>query len=605
MTPILRPYQVDALAKVAKEFDNDVRRTAGVAATGAGKTVILAELIRRYRAEVDDRPVLVLAHRSELLHQAAEKLRTAMPGTRVGFIQAGKHHVTAPVIVGSVQTLAPRDTAANRRRWETLPDFGLVVVDECHRSVGPKYLQTLTRLRCLQPDGPRTVGFTATFTREDKAKLTDFWESVAFSIDILDLIDDGFLVEPKFKRIMVEGLDLSHIATAVRDGVTDLSSVELAAAMERAGAAGVVAQAYARHAHDRQGIVFTPSVASAEQVAVALRELGIAADFIHGSTPTGERARILRQYKAGQIQVVANCSILGEGFDAPQTKCVVIARPTMSKILFRQQVGRGLRPAPETGHHDCLVLDLVGSTGRNNLATLDDITGARLHVEEGETLTQARDRAVRMRLDAVGDAGISGSLDTVDVDPWEAERRSKLTRKEREAEDADDLDADEEEEDTGPLEARRRYQPVAHREGWFLRSVGGRWFIPLTTENKKQFGVVGVLHDAPLAQWHVVAAFIGAGAHYGRGFTEPADAARYAVSLALELVPKGADRAWSDPDAAWRRRKAGWRQLEAAGECGADIDEIWYVGQVADWRALRTHGPIADALNYAGAASLL
>lgn len=599
-TPVLRPYQEDAVLRVFKRFDDGDVRTAGVAATGAGKTVILSELIRRYRAEVDSRPALVLAHRSELLTQAANKLRAAMPGTRIGFIQAGRNNVSAPVIVGSVQTLAPRDTAANRRRWASLPDFGLIVVDECHRSVSPGYIRTLDKLGCRSDGGPRTVGFTATFTREDKAKLTDFWQSVAFSIDILDLIDDGFLVPPRFQRVMVEGLDLSHVRTAVRDGVTDLSSVELARAMEAAGAAGVVAQAYVRHAIDRQGIVFTPSVESAKQVAEALRGLGVTAAYIHGGTPSGERKRVLDDFDAGRVQVVANCSILGEGFDAPKTKCIVIARPTLSKILFRQQVGRGLRPAPETGHHDCLVLDLVGSTGRNNLATLDDVTGARIHVEEGETVTEARDRVVRERAEAIGDAGISGSLDAVAVDPWETERRSKLSRRERDDEDrrarsADWMDDEEQEpEDDSPPAPKVRYQPVAHREGWFLRSRAGRWFIPLTTLTKKQHGVVCVLPEGD--RWHVVASFIGAGAHHAGTFTDPASAAVHAVSLALELVPAGADRGMSDPDAAWRHRKVGGRQLESAMDCGADIDEVHYAGQAADYVARVTHGRIADAL---------
>lgn len=593
--PVLREYQVDAIGKVFKRFAEGDRRTAGVAATGAGKTVILSELIRRYQEDVDPRPALMLAHRSELLTQAADKMRAAMPGKRIGFIQAGKNHTSAPVIVGSVQTLAPRDTASSRRRWASLPDFGLIVVDECHRSVSPAYLKTLEGLGCLRPDGPRTVGFTATFTREDKARLTDFWQSVAFSVDILDLIDWGFLVPPKFQRVLVEGLDLSHLSLTRRDGVTDLSSTELAEAMDQSGAAGVVAAAYRRHASDRQGIVFTPSVASAETVAQALRDVGITSAALSGSTPAAQRRKILDDYQAGRLQTVVNCAILGEGFDAPATSCVVIARPTLSKILFRQQVGRGLRPGG--GHPDCLVLDMVGATGRNNLATLDDVTGVpSLHVEEGETVTEARDRVARQRAEVIGDAGISGSLDSVAVDPWEAERRSKLTRREREAEDALE-EGEEPEEETGPPPPKLRYAPVGHREGWFLRSQRGRWFIPMTagTERKRQNGVVLVL-PVPGGSWDVVAAFHGAGAHYAGSFGDRETAARTAVTLCLELVTSGVDRGLSDPDAAWRRRRSGQKARDLAMECGADEDAVVYAGQASDWIALRTHGRLADAL---------
>lgn len=590
--PVLRDYQEDAITAVLKKFADGEQRTAVVAATGAGKTVILAELIRRYR-ETDTRPVLVLAHRTELLDQAARKLRDAMPGTRIGFISAGKHHHSAPVIVGSVQTLSPRDTAPSRRRWERLPEFGLVVVDECHRSVSPAYLRTLTKLGCLSPDGPRVAGFTATFTREDSARLTDFWQSVAYSIDILDLIDRGYLVAPRFRRVMVEGLDLSTVATSRKDGVTDLSSTELAAAMEAAGAPGVVATAYVRYARDRQGIVFTPSVSSSEDVAEALNRVGIRAEALAGSTPAGKRRDILRRYESGDLQVVVNCAILGEGFDAPATSCVVIARPTLSKILFRQQVGRALRPHPSKT--DALILDLVGSTGRNNLATLDDITAAPVHVEEGESLAEAVKRQTGgTRSEVIGDAVVSGSLDSVVVDPWEAERRAKLSKKERDAED-EAARGDEELEETPEPDPRRRYQPVPFRDGWFLQSPGGRWFIPLTSSSRKQRGVVVVVPVPQTNRYRVVASILGAGVHDGGEFAEISDAAERALAVALEIIPAGADRSLSDPDARWRRKRASDGQASYAETlCGLDRDEWTYAGQVADHITRVVHGRIAD-----------
>ncbi len=593
--PVLRDYQHDAITAVAKRFASGEQRTAVVAATGAGKTVILAALVRAHR-DTDPRPVLVLAHRSELLDQAARKLRDEMPGVRVGYIQAGKHHVGAPVIVASVQTLNPRATRASASRWAKLPEFGMVVVDECHRSMSPAYRKVLEGLGCERPGGPVCVGFTATFTREDKARLTDFYQSVAYSIDILDLIGEGHLVPPRFLRVMVEGLDLSGVKVSRKDGTTDLASTELAEAMERAGAPGVVAAAYLRHANDRQGIVFTPSVASAESVAQALRDVGITSEALAGSTPRDRRKRILADYEAGRLQTVVNCAILGEGFDAPATSCVVIARPTLSKILFRQQVGRGLRPHPASGKTDCLVLDLVGSTGRNNLATLDDVTAARVHVEEGETLTDAVKRERGTTAEVTGDGAVSGSFEGVVVDPWEAERRAKLTRAERAAEDLDD---DEPEEMPQPG-VRPRYAHVAHRDGWFLRSKAGRWFIPLTTEGKRQHGVVTLIPwtGAQGRMWDVVAAFTGTKAHYAGRHANVHDAARHGVELALALVPSGADRSKSDPDASWRRRKAVSARQDNAVRMGADPDDAFYEGQCADWFALWSHGRIADAIRF-------
>ena len=596
MSFTLRPYQEEAVRAIRKRWANGQRRVAGVAATGAGKTVILSALIAEHREE-DPRPVLVLAHRDELLRQAANKLRETMPGVRVGFVQGNKHHVRAPIIVASVQTLAPRATSASERRWASLPDFGLVVVDECHRSVSPAYLRTLERLGCTSPDGPLTAGFTATFTREDKARLTDFWESVAFSVDILDLVDWGFLVEPRFRRVLVEGLDLTTVSTSRQSGTVDLASTELAAAMEAAGAPGVVAQAYLRHAGDRSGIVFTPSVSSSESVAQALRDVGVSAAALAGSTPQGERRRILDDYSAGRLQVVVNCAILGEGFDAPRTKCVVIARPTMSKILFRQQVGRGLRPAPETGYTDCLVLDLVGATGRNDLATLDDLTGSeRVHVEDGETLTEAVKRSQAVRAEVEGDTSVTGSLDSVTVDPWEAERRAKLTARERREEDAASA-PQEEPEDAEPPATRRRYVAVEHREGWLLRSPGGRWFVPLTTGEQKQRGAV-VLVPLGGDTYYVIAGLQGTGTQRVGFYECVDDALTAALGVTFELLRTGVERSMVDPDAAWRRRKSSASAREHAARCvpWAEIPDDAYAGQVADWIALSTHGLLADRM---------
>lgn len=594
MAPTLRPYQDKSVSAIEAAWARGERRVAGVAATGAGKTVMLSDLVRRYRETGDPRPVLILAHRKELLSQAEERLTDANPGVRVGWIQGTKFQVSAPIIVASVWSLAPKKTATSRRKWSRLPEFGLVIVDECHRSMSPEYLRTLEALGCLRPDGPLTAGFTATFTREDKARLTDFWESVAFSVDILDLISWGYLVEPRFRRVMVEGLDLKQIGTSRLGGATDLSGTELAEAMERAGAPGVVAEAYRRHAGSRQGIVFTPDVRSAELVAQAFNDLGIKAVAIDGQNR--DRDKLVKQYRKGEIQVVVNCAIFGEGFDAPTTKCVVIARPTMSKILFRQQVGRGLRLAPETGFNDCLVLDLVGATGRNDLATLDDLSGSEpVHVREGEGLMEAVKRERAARAELVGDSTVSGSLATVEVDPWEAERRSKLTKQERQEEDAQRAAESGEEPPPDEPEQRARYATVEHRQGWFLRSPRrGAWFIPLTTGDEKQRGAV-VLHAVP-GGLEVLIGMKGLGVHSGGIWPRVEDALEAAMKGCLQLLTTGVERSVCDPDSRWRRRRAGWKQIAMARNLipWADIPDDAYAGQVADWLALHSHGQLAD-----------
>lgn len=583
----LRPYQDTAASKALAKWESGEQRTALVLATGAGKTVIFSEVIRRWLNDHPGDQVLVLAHRTELLSQAAEKIRTWAPGLRVGYVQAGINQTWAQVVVASQQTLQ------RQSRLDAMPRFGLVVVDECHRSMSPSYQRVLAGLGCLSATGPRVLGVTATFTREDSARLTDFWQSVAFSLDILDLIDDGYLVPPKFKRVLVEGLDLTAVKSSRLQGAADLAAEDLDRAMEEAGAPGVVAAAYLRHAADRSAMAFTPTVSSAHHLCEALTALGVSSRVLHGGTPKEERRTTMREFNAGRVRVLVNCALLTEGVDAPITSCVLMARPTLSKILFRQIIGRGLRLAP--GKEDCLVLDMVGATGRNDLSSLDDVTDRVAHVKEDETLTDAVKREARERVGLVGEAMISGSLDVVDVDPWEAERRSKLSRTEREKEDADPSElsgslGNEEQDAPEPAEPKQRYQHIDRRDGWLLRSAVGAWFIPVVA-NRQQKGFVvavscAVALQLPGIDWrqHVVK------------LDSPADAARVALNLTLELVRDSRERALIDPDAKWRRRDATQAQLQLLAKLGED--ECDYQGQAADLITIKSLTRSVD--NFAG-----
>lgn len=577
--PVLRPYQRDALDAVEKSFADGLRRVATVASTGAGKTVIFAELIRRHLEADPSRKVLVLAHRTELLAQAAAKIRSANPELRVGTVQGAKNQITADVLVASVQTLY------NAKRRARLPELGLIIVDEAHRSMSTGYMNVLTGLGTLEPDGPLVAGYTATFTREDAARLTDYWQAVPYSIDIMDLIEPGHLVAPRFRRVLVEGLDLASVKTSKFDGGKDLASGDLAAAMERAGAPGVVAAAYRAHAADRQGIVFTPTVDSAEHVAEALRGEGITSAALSGATPTGERKRILADYQSGVLQTVVNCAILGEGFDAPETSCVLIARPTCSKILFRQQVGRALRPFP--GKTDALILDMVGSTGRNDLKTLNDIADAPVHVAEDESLAEAAKRAVAERAEVEGDAMVSGSLLAVDYDPWDAERRSKLTKSERVAEGIDPA-PEPEEEDPEPPEPRQRYQHIPQRSGWFLQSLAGTWFMPLRTESGQR-GVIA------LSGTTVGLAMNGLAPRVAKRCATAEAAVQTAMDLTMILLDGAVSRSSVDPDARWRRKLTSPAQESFVRRLGAESVPR-YSGQAGDLISLATQGREADKL---------
>lgn len=373
MTLELRDYQREAVEAVEAAELRGVRRVLVVMATGLGKTVCFAELIRRRGPRA-----LVLAHREELLDQAADKLRALAPGLRVGIVQADRDDPDADVVVASVQTLA------QLRRLEALGSgFRTVVVDEAHHAVAESYRGILTRLRCFEPGGPLLVGVTATPQRSDQAGLSNVFEELVFELGILEGIAGGWLCDLRAKRILLEA-DFSQLR--VQSG--DYAPGQAAELLQDAGAPEAIAEAWAQHAPERKGLVFTPTVELAHRCAEALSAQGVPCEALDGSTPSEERQGILRRLRTGETRAVANCAVLTEGFDEPSIDCIAMARPTRSQALFLQCLGRGTRPWP--GKQDCLLLDVVGVTGRHDLVTLASLFGAPLRrLEQGASVTEA------------------------------------------------------------------------------------------------------------------------------------------------------------------------------------------------------------------------
>lgn len=373
-----RPYQVDAIKALTAGWTGLNNRLAVVLPTGAGKTVVFANLIGQMLDELDGQRALVIAHREELIQQAADKVRAVRPDLRVGIVKAERdEHQDVDVIVASIQTLAVE------RRRNAIQDIGLIIVDECHHAAARTYMDVLRHFGAWR--GIPVAGFTATMTRTDGG-LAEVWQEVVFTLDILEMIEDGYLCDVRGKRIIVPGLDLDSVKT--RNG--DLQEGQLGHALDDSGAAEVVAEAYRLHAGDRPGVVFTPTVDTAQSMAEAFTAAGIPAAAIWGDMPKGDRAAVLEQYKTGTVQVLANCMVLTEGFDAPWTSCVVIARPTKSAGLYCQMAGRALRLSPETGKTDALILDVMGASTRHKLASIVDLTGRDVVMQnEEQTLREA------------------------------------------------------------------------------------------------------------------------------------------------------------------------------------------------------------------------
>jgi superfamily II DNA or RNA helicase len=363
----LRPYQVDAVSAVRRAIDDGVQRSAVVLPTGAGKTIVIASAAREHIAQSHEcRRVLVVAHRTELIEQNARTIRRFAPELRVGIVKAERDQTNADVISASVQTLGARSGAARMAR---IRNVGLVVIDECHHAAADSYMKVLSHFGCFESGGAVAVGLTATMIRGDDKALGDVWQDVVYSRSIAEMIHEGWLARPRGLRVRVPDLDLRR----VRKSRGDYSDAALGEAIEGSLAPELVAKAYAEHAPGKQGILFAPTVATAQLYRDALREVGIAAELVHGAMEEGERRRTLRRFEDGSVQVLCNCMVLTEGTDLPMAEVCVIGRPTLNRGLLIQMAGRVLRLHP--GKDSALIMDVSGATERHSLLGAIELFG--------------------------------------------------------------------------------------------------------------------------------------------------------------------------------------------------------------------------------------
>lgn len=342
----LRPYQEEARQAIEKQWEDGVKKTLLVLPTGCGKTIVFAKVtedqVRRGKR------VLILAHRGELLEQAADKIGKA---TRLSCAVEKADQTCIGswfrVVVGSVQSLM------REKRLNQFPEdyFGTIIIDEAHHCISGSYQKVLGHF----PEA-RVLGVTATPDRGDMRNLGEVFESLAYEYTLPRAIREGYLSPIKAMTIPLK-LDLSGVA--IQSG--DFKAGDIATALDPY--LYRIADEMAKYCRERKTVVFLPLVKTSQKFRDILLEKGFRAAEVNGESK--DRAEILEDFDQGKYNVLCNSMLLTEGWDCPSVDCVVVLRPTKVRSLYSQMVGRGTRLHP--GKEHLLLLDFLWHTERHEL----------------------------------------------------------------------------------------------------------------------------------------------------------------------------------------------------------------------------------------------
>lgn len=342
---ILRPYQEGAIVRLNRVLGGGVRRALIVAPTGSGKTVIAARIITDVVAAGGS--VMLVAHRRELIDQGYQKcLDAGIPRSDLGVVMASdpRRNPGAHVQIASIDTL--RGWIGNR----ALPLAHVVIIDEAHRAAAQSYVSLIE----AYPDAA-VLGLTATPWRLDGRGLGDLFDDMVVVSTIRELTDGGFLVPLRCFSHPTRP-DLSKVK--VRAG--EFAEEEVSQLMRSSLLLGSIPEQYRARAEGRAAFGFACNVAHAIELAEVCNAAGIPSVAVSAESEDGERARALAELRSGSVKVVWNVGLFTEGTDVPEVKAIILARPTLSKSLVFQMIGRGHRPAAHTGFSDCVVLDHAG-----------------------------------------------------------------------------------------------------------------------------------------------------------------------------------------------------------------------------------------------------
>ncbi|MFA7175242.1 MAG: DEAD/DEAH box helicase [Kiritimatiellia bacterium] len=394
-----RPYQTSALSSILDEWGKGIFRTLLVLPTGTGKTIVFCKLLEVMVSR--GARCLILAHRGELLDQAADKLsRSTGLGCSVEKAEQSCIGEWYRVVIGSVQTLM----RPNRLKLFSPDFFDVIVVDEAHHVLSDSYLRVLNHF-----EGAKVLGVTATPDRGDMRNLGQFFESLAFEYSLPQAIGEGYLVPIKAQTIPLQ-IDIAGIKKTGGDYNAGALGNALDPYLDQ------IAQEIQERCAGRKTVVFTPLIATSKKLLSLLLERDVKAFEVNGKSK--DRAAVIQRFDMMGPGVLLNSMLLTEGWDCPSVDCIIVLRATKVRSLYCQMVGRGTRLSPGTGKKNLLLLDFLWHSDNHELCRpahiicesaevaetmTDDINGSAFAVDLVEALPGAEQETINKREEALAD----------------------------------------------------------------------------------------------------------------------------------------------------------------------------------------------------------